>query len=282
VLGILWLGWVGSILAVIFAHVALRSIRRGYQRGHGLAVAGLVLGYIGVATLALVVILGVIGAAAGPGPGSRTHAAAAPEPAKISPAKTSGAPAGPPPAGYHWVGSAAAGVWLAAPKSWAAVNLAKVKLGQAIRHFALKGLSSNQLTSALTEVSRHHGIFVVDLASIGSQGFATNANAFCTPAPLVPGAVGSSALQSAVQSDLRAQYARIHAHVLSMSSATIDGDPGVKDEITLTSAAGLTFSEFQYTVLSKAGRACSVTLATDNRAALQHVFNKIGGTIRVS
>jgi hypothetical protein len=177
-------------------------------------------------------------------------------------------------------------VWLAAPNSWAAVNLAKVKLGQAIRHFALKGLSSNQLTSALTEVSRQHGIFVVDLASIGSQGFATNANAFCTAAPLAPGAVGSSALQSAlqsaVQSDLRAQFARIHAHVLSMSSATIDGDPAVKDEITLTSAAGLTFSEFQYTVLSKAGRACSVTLATDNRAALRPVFNKMGGTIRVS
>jgi Domain of unknown function (DUF1707)/Domain of unknown function (DUF4190) len=53
VAGFLWLGWFGSILAVIFGHVALGQIKRsgGRESGTGLAVGGLVLGYMGVASL---------------------------------------------------------------------------------------------------------------------------------------------------------------------------------------------------------------------------------------
>jgi hypothetical protein len=56
VAGFLWLGWLGSIVAVIFGHIALRQINQsgGRETGTGLAVAGLVLGYMGVATLLLV------------------------------------------------------------------------------------------------------------------------------------------------------------------------------------------------------------------------------------
>lgn len=65
VLGILWLYWVGSILALIFGYQARRQIREsgGRQGGGGMATAGIVLGWIGVAVLALVVIALVIGAA---------------------------------------------------------------------------------------------------------------------------------------------------------------------------------------------------------------------------
>jgi Domain of unknown function (DUF4190)/Domain of unknown function (DUF1707) len=56
VAGFLWLGWFGSILAVIFGHIALGQINHsgGRETGSGLAIAGLVLGYMGVATLLLV------------------------------------------------------------------------------------------------------------------------------------------------------------------------------------------------------------------------------------
>jgi len=46
VLGILWLYWVGSILAVIFGHISLSQIHHP-QGGRGLAIAGLVLGMSG-------------------------------------------------------------------------------------------------------------------------------------------------------------------------------------------------------------------------------------------
>ena len=50
---------IGSILAVVFGHMALGQIRRTGQSGRGLAIAGLVLGYLGVAgTLIVILILG--------------------------------------------------------------------------------------------------------------------------------------------------------------------------------------------------------------------------------
>ena len=64
VLGILWLYWVGSILAVIFGHIALSQIHHSRQGGRGLAIAGLVLGYVGLALLVLIILMtAVVGTA---------------------------------------------------------------------------------------------------------------------------------------------------------------------------------------------------------------------------
>jgi hypothetical protein len=63
VLGIVWVFWVGSILAVIFGHVALSQIKRsmGAVTGRGLAIAGLVLGYLWLAFLVVVIVLAATG-----------------------------------------------------------------------------------------------------------------------------------------------------------------------------------------------------------------------------
>jgi hypothetical protein len=59
VCGIFWPFCVTAILAIIFGHLALRQIRnaQGWQRGRGQALAGLWLGYLGVATLIVSVIV---------------------------------------------------------------------------------------------------------------------------------------------------------------------------------------------------------------------------------
>jgi hypothetical protein len=57
VLGILWLFWIGSTLAILFGHIALDQIKHSNQSGKGMAVAGLVLGYVGAGTFALFVVL---------------------------------------------------------------------------------------------------------------------------------------------------------------------------------------------------------------------------------
>ena len=58
VLGIVWVYWVGSVLAVIFGHIALAQTKRNpYQSGRGMAIAGVVLGYIGLATLLAAILL---------------------------------------------------------------------------------------------------------------------------------------------------------------------------------------------------------------------------------
>jgi cation diffusion facilitator family transporter len=57
VLGILWLYWLGSVLALIFGYIALAQVKKAPadapQQGRGLAVAGVVLGWVGVAILLL-------------------------------------------------------------------------------------------------------------------------------------------------------------------------------------------------------------------------------------
>jgi hypothetical protein len=56
VLGVLWIWWLGSLLAVIFGHFARRQIRETGAGGDGLAVAGLILGWIGLAVLGVLVV----------------------------------------------------------------------------------------------------------------------------------------------------------------------------------------------------------------------------------
>lgn len=61
VLGITWLYWLGSILALVFGYIAKGQIdRSGRQEGgRGLAVAGIVLGWVGIAILILVIVIGI-------------------------------------------------------------------------------------------------------------------------------------------------------------------------------------------------------------------------------
>ncbi|NHZ70787.1 MAG: DUF4190 domain-containing protein [Proteobacteria bacterium] len=64
VLGIVWIYWLGSILAVVFGHISLSQIKKsdGDQSGRGMAIAGLVLGYLGIASLAALIAVLVVGA----------------------------------------------------------------------------------------------------------------------------------------------------------------------------------------------------------------------------
>jgi hypothetical protein len=77
VLGILWIFWIGSILAVIFGYVGKGQIDRsgGAQGGRGLAIAGIVLGWVGVGTLVLVIVLSIIGAITDSGSSQQAAAA---------------------------------------------------------------------------------------------------------------------------------------------------------------------------------------------------------------
>lgn len=59
VLGILWLYWIGSVLALVFGYIARNQIRERGEGGGGMATAGIVLGWIGVGILGLVVLFGV-------------------------------------------------------------------------------------------------------------------------------------------------------------------------------------------------------------------------------
>lgn len=64
VLGLLWIWFIGSILALIFGYKAKREIDAsgGTQTGRGMAVAGIVLGWVGTAgAILFIVALSVLG-----------------------------------------------------------------------------------------------------------------------------------------------------------------------------------------------------------------------------
>jgi len=58
ILGILWIGGLGSILAVIFGHIARKEIREGRAsaQGGGLALAGIIMGWVGIVALIAYII----------------------------------------------------------------------------------------------------------------------------------------------------------------------------------------------------------------------------------
>jgi Domain of unknown function (DUF4190) len=58
ILGIVWLCGFGSLLAVVFGHVSLTQIARseGWEKGRGMALAGLILGYCGLALIVFAII----------------------------------------------------------------------------------------------------------------------------------------------------------------------------------------------------------------------------------
>lgn len=62
VLGIVWIYWIGSILALVFGYIAKKQIKERGEGGAGMATAGIVLGWIGVGFLVLFIALGVGGA----------------------------------------------------------------------------------------------------------------------------------------------------------------------------------------------------------------------------
>ena len=63
VLGILWLYWVGSILALVFGYIARNQIQERGESGGGMATAGIVLGWIGVGFIGLAVVVGLAASA---------------------------------------------------------------------------------------------------------------------------------------------------------------------------------------------------------------------------
>lgn len=58
VLGIFWIFGIGSALALIFGYVARAQIRKSGERGDGMAIAGVVLGWVGVTTMIVIIVLG--------------------------------------------------------------------------------------------------------------------------------------------------------------------------------------------------------------------------------
>lgn len=67
VLGIIWIYWIGSILAIIFGHISLNQIRKDpRQGGRGFAIAAVALGWTGIGILCLFIVVAILASASQP------------------------------------------------------------------------------------------------------------------------------------------------------------------------------------------------------------------------
>lgn len=57
--GIVGCAWVTPILAIVFGFIARNQIRQRQQQGSGLALAGIILGFVWIAGLAALIIVGI-------------------------------------------------------------------------------------------------------------------------------------------------------------------------------------------------------------------------------
>ncbi len=57
VFGILWIFWLGSVVAIAAGHIARKQIRRTGEAGDSAAITGLILGYLGLALFGFWMIL---------------------------------------------------------------------------------------------------------------------------------------------------------------------------------------------------------------------------------
>ena len=64
----LWFLPVMPVLAVIFGHISLSKIRMTGLPGRGLAITGLVTGYVGIGLSVIIYIVSIIGAFSAPSP----------------------------------------------------------------------------------------------------------------------------------------------------------------------------------------------------------------------
>ena len=64
VVGLVWFYWIGSVLALVLGYMAKKEIDASGGRitGRGFAIAGIVLGWIGVAVFAMIVLVTLLAA----------------------------------------------------------------------------------------------------------------------------------------------------------------------------------------------------------------------------
>jgi hypothetical protein len=56
----------GSIAGVIMGHIALAQLKREQKKGHGLALAAVIIGYVGIGLFVLLILFAILGALVDP------------------------------------------------------------------------------------------------------------------------------------------------------------------------------------------------------------------------
>lgn len=166
-------------------------------------------------------------------------------------------PPGSVPAGYTRVGGAAQGISVAAPASWAAVNLAKGTPESAARNAGLSGISTTALLQELESRQKAHGVAAIDVKSAvdNPQHYPRNLNAYCEASGTTD--VGAAAVPL-IKPLLAAANEKGGATNITLKDLQIGGVPGVEASYQLSSSDYGTLYGWELVVLPKPDKVCYV------------------------
>jgi hypothetical protein len=198
-------------------------------------------------------------------------------PAVPVPATAGARQARPPiPAGYHLIGGQAAGVMLAVPDAWVAIDFTRQSVADALKRVRLSGISDAALRRMMEALHSARELYAVDPASVNTdQGFATNISAYCQQSGTTE--TGSSAYAYLLSATAVADYVS-HAHQVSAFKAVIGAIPGLRITTALDRSGTLTATTLA--AAPKPDRACFITYTDAHPRSSSAVLATVMPTIR--
>jgi hypothetical protein len=174
---------------------------------------------------------------------------------------------GPVPAGYQRVGGAAQGISVAAPASWAVVNLAGETVQSAASKMNLRGASGTAIRADMESGLKWHAVFAFDVKTAVDDPLPPDLNAFCLQTGTIGvGAVGVPLLTAVSASAVE----RLGATHITQKDLDIGGVPGVETSFQVSYSRGTVHSS-ELAVFPKRGEECEVAVAGPSEASLASV-----------
>ena len=172
------------------------------------------------------------------------------------------------PPGFHRVTDGRQNLSLGVPTEWKVVDFSASDLEAALKQ---SGLDSPQLRGQMGQLKTLGAVFVADPSSRlrSKSQFLTNVNAFCAPAP----ATSIDILKLSA----RQEFQKIGATDIEVTDTTIDGQPAIRTTYVLKVSGTEVRGSQNAAVVG--GKACTITLSTDQPDRYRELFDDITANI---
>lgn len=230
-----------------------------------------------IALPALAGALALAAAGCSSGPSSSTQAEQAMYSAASHPIQAAGsAPGSSLRAGQRWAGNTAGGLRMAVPDRWVTIHSA------AARHRALRQVGLGQASAAQLAALVPGGGSApsVDLAAPGpgpGAGVQAVISLDCTPDHFPPGTNPAAGLTTLAESEFTA----LNASNTQIGATSVDGRTAVL-VYDQASVGTKTVTGLQYAIAAPGGRACYVSLVTEQPVPYESLFGQLRRTIHVT
>ena len=180
------------------------------------------------------------------------------------------------PSGFHMIGGQAAGVTVAVPDAWIAIDFTRQSVAEAVHLVHLSGIPHASVQRMMQALHRERALYAVNPGQVNvAQRFATNINAYCGPSGTTK--TGSAGDAYMVATIAAADYAS-HARLLKALRVSVGHVPGLLLTTALDRRGTLIATTLE--ALPRPGRACFVVYTGARPGSRSSILAVISPTIR--